>query len=209
MRLASDTRRAGPMLPGLRSSSGLASRSARAALSTSALLMLRRRAQSPTVMPCTSAGVLRRWLGVLFAVLGFFTLACPPGRDDAFAGAALGEADRKEHVPDKAGQEHAVFVGFIEVEPINGTRIGEGEPRQLERDRMVAKIARGLPIVPFEFIVPRPILVCRIAEDDKADPIGPITFGSMTASACASGALRTRRPATASESTPAMPDRCR
>ena len=37
---------------------------------------------------------------------------------------------------------------------------------------MVAKIARCLPIVPFEFIVPHSILVCRIAGEDKANPIG-------------------------------------
>jgi hypothetical protein len=75
---------------------------------------------------------------------------------------ALDETHRQEHIIDEACDQHPLLVSLIEIEPIDRVRVIEREPGKLERHAMQAFVPLRLPIVPFEFIVADPILVCRI-----------------------------------------------
>src|SRR5882672_12834126 len=52
-------------------------------------------------------------------------------------------------------------MGLVEIKPIDRIRVVEREPGKLERHAVQAFVPLRLPIVPFEFIVAHPILVCR------------------------------------------------
>lgn len=87
MRLVIETRRAGPRLPGLPSSTGRASGSRRPASGISASVLDSRRDHSSAVIANSSVVTLRRWMGLraLLVVVVSFTSRCLPSRDDANA----------------------------------------------------------------------------------------------------------------------------
>src|SRR5437660_9730642 len=161
MRFASETRATRPRRA-LRSSTGSASGSARASASTRSFVLARSRAHLSGVMPCALSSSAVRRRRVCFVVVDLLTVRCLPGRDDAFAATALDVTHREEHIADQPGDQLPVLVRLIEVEPINRVRIVEYEPGKLECHAVTALVPLRLPVVPFEFIVAHPILVCRI-----------------------------------------------
>src|SRR5262245_5692761 len=119
MRLASDTRRAGPTLPGRRSSNGRASGSERAAVKTSASVIASSRAQSAALMPYLS-GLPFRPSRSLAVVVVFFTSRCLSGGDDADApAAAVGcvERQRRANASFACGLVLGLPPAFARVDP--------------------------------------------------------------------------------------------
>src|SRR5262249_30919136 len=112
MRLASETRATRPTRR-LRSSTGSAVGSARASASTCSSVLERSRAHLSGVIPCALSSIAVRRGRVCFVVVGLLTVRCLPGRDNAFAVAALDETHRQEHITDESCDQLPVFDRLV------------------------------------------------------------------------------------------------